>query len=332
MNGAAFTRLKTAAVSGLWFIIVTLIITAEAAVVSPQSDGQLNVCHAGSVQLAFSHVEKEFTKQHPGVALVDVAGGSVALAGRLAAGTQSCDVYAAADYLDIDLLLKPQGLADYTIVFAKGRMVLAYLGTDPKTRGIAAPGDFRPPLVIPNAAPDWYRVLLEPGVRISGSHPFLDPAGYRSHMMFQLAQTYYKVPNLSNLLLEHYTILPAALGPTATNGPTLGRDFNFQFTYEHSAAAAAKNDPTYRYAVLPDRVDLSTAANNSYYAEAIVTIPGIGPPGVQGAVPIPGARVAWGLTITKGSPKGRQRTTQRHPRSSITRTTSVRCSSCRPNW
>ena len=125
---------------------------------------------------------------------------------------QPCDVYAAADYLDIDLLLKPMGLADYTIVFAKGRMVLAYLATDPMTRGIAAAGDFNPPASIPNAAPDWYRVLLEPGVRIAGSHPFLDPAGYRSHMIFQLAQTFYNVPNLSNLLLEHYTILPAVGG------------------------------------------------------------------------------------------------------------------------
>ena len=88
---------------------------------------------------------------------------------------QPCDVYAAADYLDIDLLLKPVGLADYTIVFARGRMVLAYLATDPMTRGIAAAGDFRPPDSIPEAAPDWYRILLEPGVRISGSHPFLDP-------------------------------------------------------------------------------------------------------------------------------------------------------------
>jgi molybdate/tungstate transport system substrate-binding protein len=154
--------------------------------------------------------------------------------------------------------------------------------------------------VIPNASPDWYRVLLEPGVRISGSHPFLDPAGYRSHLMFQLAQTYYHVPNLSNLLLEHYTILPAVVGPSATNGPTMGRDYNFQFIYEHSAAAAAKNDPAYRYVAVPDHIDLSTAANNSDYAQAAVTIPGIGP--AAASVSIPGARVAWGLTITKKSP------------------------------
>jgi ABC-type molybdate transport system substrate-binding protein len=151
----------------------------------------------------------------------------VALAGRMAAGMQPCDVFAAADYLDIDLLLKPGGLADSTIIFARGRMVLAYLATDPLTQGVAAAGDFRPPDSIPNAAPDWYRKLLEPGARVAGSHPFLDPSGYRSHMMFQLTQAFYKVPNLSNLLLEHYAILPAVGGADATTAPRLGKDFNF---------------------------------------------------------------------------------------------------------
>jgi molybdate/tungstate transport system substrate-binding protein len=269
--------------------------------ISPQSAGQLDVCHAGSVQAAFTQVEGEFTAQHPGVVVKDVSGGSVALAGRLAAGIQACDVFAAADYEDIDLLLKPLGLADYTIVFARGRMVLAYLATDRKTQGIAAAGDFNPPASIPKATPDWYKVLLAPGVRIGGSHPFLDPSGYRAHMIFDLAQAYYDVPNLYNLLLEHYTILPAGGGPEAASGSSLGRDYNFQFIYEHSAAAAAKNNPSYRYVAVPDRIDLSTAANNGHYARARVTIPGIGRPGTTSPVTIPGARVAWGLTVTRKS-------------------------------
>jgi molybdate/tungstate transport system substrate-binding protein len=270
--------------------------------VSPQSAGQLNICHAGSVQAAFTQVEREFTAQHPGVAVKDVSGGSVALAGRLAAGIQPCDVFAAADYEDIDLLLKPLGLADYTIVFGKGRMVLAYLATDPRTHGIAASGDFNPPRSIPNASPDWYKVLLAPGVRVGGSHPFLDPSGYRAHMIFELAQAYYDVPDLYNLLLEHYAILPVGGGPEASIGPSLGSGYDFQFIYEHSAAAAAKNNPSYRYVAVPDRIDLSTSANNSYYARAVVTIPGIGRLAATSPVTIPGTRVAWGVTVTSKSP------------------------------
>ncbi len=272
--------------------------TAGRISVCPQPAGQLNVCHAGSLQAAFSQVEKEFAALHPGVTVSDISGGSVALARRMAAGIQSCDVFAAADYTDIDLFLKPIGLADYTIVFAEGRMVLAYLATDPKTQGIAAAGDFKPPASVPEAISTWYQVLLAPGVRIGGAHPFLDPGGYRSHMIFQLAQAHHNVANLYNALLEHYVVFPAAEG----TGPTLGNEYSFQFTYEHSAATAARSNPSYRYVHLPDRIDLSTTANNSYYAQAEVTIPGLGVLGAKASVSIPASRVAWGLTIARKSP------------------------------
>jgi molybdate/tungstate transport system substrate-binding protein len=280
---------------------VAVILMAGRVAASAQPGGELNVCHAGSLQAAFTQIEREFSAQHPGVKVTDISGGSVALAGRLAAGVQACDVYASADYTNIDLMLKPAGVADYTIVFARGRMVLAYLATDPKASGVAAPGEFNPPLSIPQAAPDWYQVLLAPGVRISGSHPFLDPGGYRAHMIFQLAQTHYNVPNLHNALVEHFAIFPAVGGPDAAPGPALGWDYNFQFIYEHSAAAAAKNNPSYRYVALPDRIDLSTSGNASYYSRAIVTIPAIGVPGVSAPVSLPATRVAWGLTIPRKS-------------------------------
>jgi ABC-type molybdate transport system substrate-binding protein len=300
LSGRAFARIATG-VAGSGLVCIGLLVTGGGVVVTSQAADRLNVCHAGSLQSVFAAVENTFKAQHPGVVVNDVSGGSVALAGRLAAGLQPCDVYAAADYLDVDLLLKPLGLADYTIVFARGRMVLAYVETDPKTQGIAGPGDFKPPASIPQAVPDWYKLLLAPGVRISSSHPFLDPGGYRSHMIFQLAEAYYNVPGLSNMLLEHVTV-NAAVGAPSASAPTLGRDFNFQFSYEHSAAAAARSNPAYRYVAIPDRIDLSNAANDSYYARASVTMPGIGPTGTDARATIPAARVAWGLTILKNSP------------------------------
>jgi hypothetical protein len=120
-------------------------------------------------------------------------------------------------------------------------------------------------------------------------------------MIFQLMQMFYDVPNLSNLLMEHYTILPAVGGADAANGPRLGRDFNFQFSYEHSAAAAAKTNPSYRYVALPDRIDLSRSSNRGSYAKATVSIPDVGDSGSASSISIPAARVAWGLTIAKQS-------------------------------
>ena len=82
----------------------------------------------------------------------------------------------------------------------------------------------------------------------------------------------------------------------------LGREYSFQIAYEHGAATTAKSNPSYRYARLPDRIDLSNAGLESDYAKASVTIPGLGSPGAQASVTIPGSRVAWGLTILKNCP------------------------------
>ena len=268
---------------------------------SPSKSGSsdsLHVCHAGSLLAAFTQVEDEFRKQSPGVKVVDTSGGSVDLVRRFAAGRLECDVIAPADHLVIETMLKPAKLVDYTIVFATGRMVLAYVATDPKTTAMKVTGSFNPPSSIPQVNPDWHEVLTAPGVRISGAHPFMDPGGYRAHMIFELAQSHYKVPALYNSLLQHYQV-NVADPSSATPAPVLGKDFNFQFTYEHTAAATAKRDSAYRYAALPAEIDLSSSKPDLYPSG--VTIPGLGIQGSMASVTIPASPVAWGLTIASNS-------------------------------
>ena len=256
---------------------------------------ELHVCHAGSLLAAFTQVEDEFKKQHPTVAITDTSGGSVDLVRRFASGRLECDVIAPADHLVIDTMLKPPRLADYTVVFASGRMVLAYSAADSKASALTVSGTFTPPASIPMVTGKWYDALTAPGVRISGAHPFMDPGGYRAHMILELAQSHHKVPGLYNALLQHYQINVA--DPSAT-APPLGKDFNFQFTYEHNAARSAKSDPSYRYAALPRDIDLSDA--HTRY-DVSVTIPGLGIPGAATSVTIPASAVEWGLTIPTNS-------------------------------
>ena len=247
----------------------------------------LHVCHAGSLLAAFTQVEGEFKKQHPDVVITDTSGGSVDLVRRFAAGRLECDVLAPADHLVIDAMLKPARLADFSIVFASGRMVLAYLATDSKAKALPVSGAFAPSSSVPQVGAGWYDVLTAPGVRISGAHPFMDPGGYRAHMIFELAQAHYKVPGLQNALLQHYQVNVA--DPSAS-APALGKDFSFQFTYEHNAARTAKQDPSYRYAALPPEIDLSRGGES-------ITIPGLGIPGSAPSVTIKASRVEWGVTI-----------------------------------
>jgi molybdate/tungstate transport system substrate-binding protein len=179
-------------------------------------------------------------------------------------------------------------------------MVLAYSETSvaaKKLPSLTAPGSppFRAPDSIPKAAEKWYETLTMPGVTIGGGHPFLDPGAYRGPMIFQLAEAYYKVPNLYNNLLGH-AVIPGA-DPTGT---ALGRVFDFQFTYEHNARATTRTNPDYRYVDLPDEINLSDSTKDAFYRKnAVVAIPGLGTARSARTVLIPGSHVAWGITLLK---------------------------------
>jgi molybdate/tungstate transport system substrate-binding protein len=285
-----------------WLLLTVSLASAAVAQTqncAPPSSQRLIIYRAGSLTRAFKPLVDKFTCE-TGIQVKDVAMGSVDAGRQITAGGQACDLYAPADYLDIDLFMKPAGYANFNIVFAHGKMVLSY-----SKRGLAAkklppiaePGSqpFHPPDSIPKASAKWYEVLTMPGVAIGGGNPFLDPGAYRGPMIFQLAEAYYKVPNLYNNMLEHVV---------STGGDSvLGKQFDFQLIYEHNAQATAKTNPDYRYVNLPDEISMSDPAKNAYYAEhAIVVLPGLGTPRSARTIPVPGARVAWGITLMKDAP------------------------------
>ena len=228
--------------------------------------------------------------------------GSVDAGRRITAGEEPCDLYAPADYLDIDLMMKPAGYTDFNIVFGQGRMVLAYSDSGvaaKKLPPIARAGSppFHPPDSIPKAAAKWYEILLTPGVTNGGGQAFLDPGAYRAHMIFQLAEAYYKVPLLYNDLLGCQIIAGSGAGGS------VGKTFDFQFIYEHNARAMAAANPDYRYVDLPDEVNLSDPAKNEWYRQhAVVVLPGLGTPRSAQTIPIPAARVAWGIALMTNAP------------------------------
>ena len=266
------------------------------------STQQLIVYRAGSLTRAFAPLEKAFTCQ-TGIQVKDVAMGSVDAGRQITAGGQACDLYAPADFLDIDLFMKPAGYADFDIVFAHGKMVLAYSSgglAAKKLPPIADPSgpSFKPPKSIPNATAKWYEILTMPGVAISGGNPFLDPGAYRAPMIFQLAEAFYKIPNLYNNMLGH-VVIP---GPIASE-LTLGKQLDFQFTYEHNAQATASTNPDYRYVNLPDEISLADPAKDAYYRQnAVVVLPGLGTPRSAHTIAVPATHLAWGITLMKDAP------------------------------
>jgi len=267
------------------FIILGLasVAAAQTTNCAPLSGQQLIIYRAGSLTRAFQPLEAAFTCQ-TGIQVKDEPMGSVDAGRQITAGGHPCDLYAPADYLDIDLFMKPAGYANFDIVFAHGRMVLAY-----SESGLAAKK------LAPLTTANWYQTLTLPGVSIGGGNPFLDPGAYRVPMIFQLAEAYYKVPNLYNNLLEHLV--------SSGQGAALGKQFDFQFTYEHNARATAATNPDYRYFELPDEINMSDPAKDGYYKDhAVVVLPGLGTPRSARTIPVPATHVAWGIALMNDAP------------------------------
>jgi molybdate/tungstate transport system substrate-binding protein len=279
------------------FFAMSLASIASAQTCVPASSQQLIIYRAGSLTRAFAPLVKTFTCQ-TGIDVKDVAMGSVEAGRQITAGGQACDLYAPADYLDIDLFMKPAGYANFNIVFAHGKMVLAYSASGLAAKKLPPIAQAGSAAKVPLAVANWYEILTMPGVAIGGGNPFLDPGAYRGPMIFQLAEAYYKTPNLYNNMLGHVVI--AGSDPSA---PTLGRGFDFQLTYEHNARATAQTNPDYRYLNLPDEINLSDPAKDAYYRQnAVVVLPGLGTPRSARTIAVPGAHVAWGITLMKDAP------------------------------
>ena len=280
--------------------LVTAAVAQTPKCMAPSSQ-QLIIYRAGSLTRAFTPLVESFTCQ-TGIQVKDFPMGSVDAGRQITAGGQACDLYAPADFLDIDLFMKPAGYADFDIVFAHGRMVLAYSPSGlaaKKLPAVAVPGGAEPGGgAVPKAVAKWYEILTMPGVAIGGGNPFLDPGAYRAPMIFQLAEAFYRVPNLYNNLLGH-VVVP---GP-ASASLTLGKQLDFQFTYEHNARATAQANPDYRYVDLPDEINLSDSAKDAYYRQnAVVVLPGLGTPRSARTIAVPGAHVAWGIALMKDAP------------------------------
>ena len=111
--------------------------------------------------------------------------GSLETARKLTELGKIPDVIALADEDVFPKVLMPAH-ATWYVRFAENRIILAY--TD-RSR-FAAEID----------STNWWQVLQRPGLEIGRSNPDLDPAGYRTLMVFQLAERHYGSPGLAAAL------------------------------------------------------------------------------------------------------------------------------------
>lgn len=149
----------------------------------------LRVLFAGSLIIPFAQLEEEFEAAHPDIDVYMEGHGSIQAVRIVGDLHEQADVVISADHRLIPMLLyqvddprtgKPY--ADWSIVFATNKMVLAYTPTSAFADDVQAG--------------DWFEIMNREGVRLGISDPRLDANGYRGLMTVKLAEDFYDRPDL----------------------------------------------------------------------------------------------------------------------------------------
>ena len=147
--------------------------------------GKLQIFHAGSLTIPFAQISEEFNKLYPDIKVETEVTGSATAIRKVTELGKKADIIASSDYTLILQLMFPE-YADWYIIFAGNQMCIAY--TDKS--------QFNDEINENN----WYEILQRDGVKYGRSDPDQDPCGYRTLMVWQLAEAHYGASGLYDKL------------------------------------------------------------------------------------------------------------------------------------
>ena len=215
--------------------------------------------------------------RHTGAVVQQENGASLELARRITELGRVPDVIALADQEVFPQLLVPRAASWYAR-FARNRMVVAF--TD-RSRGAAR-----------ITADRWHDVLSRPDVRVGRSDPRLAPVGYRTLLLYRLAEGYYRVPGLASRLEARTP--PALMRANASELVALLQAGELDYIVDYESLARASR---LRFVTLPPAIDLGDPARARDYARASVRIARR-----TDTTTYRGAPIAYAATVPRGAP------------------------------
>jgi molybdate/tungstate transport system substrate-binding protein len=150
----------------------------------------LTIFAAGTLAVPFRQIDKLFEKKYPDIKVEAQFGGSVKMTKQITELHKQADLLAVADYSVIPKYMFAQP-AHATWYVGIARNAITFTFTD-KSKGAKKIN-----------SKNWYKVLAEKGVEIGRSNPDTDPSGYQTVQMLNLANQYYKDPNLEKSVLAN---------------------------------------------------------------------------------------------------------------------------------
>ena len=235
----------------------------------------LIIFHAGSLAVPFQELEREFEREHPQVDVRREASGSVIAVRKITELGRRADVLAVADYSLIPQLMFPE-YADWYICFAGNSMVIAYTESSRYADEI-------------NSS-NWYEILLREDVAYGHSDPRTDPCGYRTLLVWKLAEEYYGKPGLYRKLVERCP--KEHIRPKSVELISLLESGDLDYAFEYRSVALQYE---LEFVELPDEINLSSPKFADFYRRAKIEIP-------KTKMIVEGSPIIYGVTVPENAP------------------------------
>ena len=263
----------------LFYGIVAIVLLLPCGKSFGDATGKIIIFNAGSLTIPFAKMEKVFESRYPKVDILREPAGSRRCARKITDIKKPCDIMASADFTVIDQMLIPK-YADWNIRFATNRLVLCYTDMSKYANEVNAQ--------------NWYEILSRKGVVWGHSDPNADPCGYRSLMVLQLAEKYYKIPGLYQRLIDNRP--KENIRPKSVELVVLLQTGNMDYAWEYRSVAVQHE---LKFVELPDQINLGNYKYDDFYGQAIVEVTGKKP----GAyIKKKGKSCTYGITLLKEAP------------------------------
>jgi molybdate/tungstate transport system substrate-binding protein len=261
----------------------------------------LKVFCAGSLTLPFEDIESQFEADNPNVDVQLEPAGSVACVQKITETGEECDVLASADYTLIPsmMMTSDSNYTDWYIIFAVNRMTIAYTDDSNYADEINST--------------NWYEIFRRSDVKWGFSDPNLDPCGYRSPMVIQLAEFEYGDDMIFEDLIEDNSDITVSevdgiytidanmtdLNPNtdrlmirekSVDLVTFVQEGGLDYAFEYSSVAEQHG---LNYLELPETIDLSSENYKNLYKTVKIQ---------KTTTTSTGKPIVYGLTIPNNAP------------------------------
>ena len=167
--------------------------------------------------------------------------------------------------------------------FARNRMVVAYTDRSKHAKDITAA--------------NWTKIVAASDVEVGRTDPNLAPVGYRTLLLFDLAERHYRSPGLAAALLAHAP--EKNIRPNAAALAALLAAGELDFIYDYQSVAESNG---FKFIRLPSEIDLGDPRQAALYGSVNVEVRGTSP---GSKTTFRGQPILYGATIPAAAPHPR---------------------------